>query len=161
VPLSHPLAVVTGATNAVVAEGNFSGRLLFQGPGAGDKPTASAVVADLVDIARKKTGPAFSMPSAELEKLPRAASAHRISKTYLRMLVADRVGVLAEITAAMRDAGLSIESLIQTEASDDGSALIAMVTHAGPEQAISDTINALSTSDSLLGEPMVMHILGE
>ena len=161
VPLSHPLAVVTGATNAVVAEGNFSGRLLFQGAGAGDKPTASAVVADLVDIARKETGPAFAMPSAELEKLPRAASAHRISKTYLRMVVADRVGVLAEITAAMRDAGLSIESLIQTEAGDDGSALIAMVTHAGPEQAINDTINALSTSDSLLGEPMVMHILGE
>jgi homoserine dehydrogenase len=160
VPLSHPLAHVTGATNAVVAEGNFSGRLLFQGAGAGDKPTASAVVADLVDIARKETGPAFSMPSAELEKLPRAASAHRIGKTYLRMLVADRVGVLAEITAAMRDAGLSIESLIQTEASDDGSALIAMVTHAGPEQAINDTIDALANSDSLLAEPMVMHILG-
>jgi homoserine dehydrogenase len=160
VPLSHPLAHVTGATNAVVAEGNFSGRLLFQGAGAGDKPTASAVVADLVDIARKETGPAFSMPAAELERLPRAASAHRISKTYLRMLVADRVGVLAEITAAMRDAGLSIESLIQTEASDDGSALIAMVTHAGPEQAINDTISALANSDSLLGEPMVMHILG-
>jgi homoserine dehydrogenase len=161
VPLSHPLAHVTGATNAIVAEGNFSGRLLFQGAGAGDKPTASAVVADLVDIARKEIGPAFSMPSAELEKLARAASAHRISKTYLRMLVADRVGVLAEITAAMRDAGLSIEGLIQTEASDDGSALIAMVTHAGPEQAINDTINALASSDSLLGEPMVMHILGE
>ena len=161
VPLSHPLAHVTGATNAIVAEGNFSGRLLFQGAGAGDKPTASAVVADLVNIARKEIGPAFSMPSAELEKLARAASAHRISKTYLRMLVADRVGVLAEITAAMRDAGLSIEGLIQTEASDDGSALIAMVTHAGPEQAINDTINALASSDSLLGEPMVMHILGE
>jgi homoserine dehydrogenase len=101
------------------------------------------------------------MPSAELEKLPRAASAHRIGKTYLRMVVADRVGVLAEITAAMRDAGLSIESLIQTETSDDGSALIAMVTHEGPEQAIDDTLKTLATSDSLLGEPMVMHILGE
>ncbi len=160
VPLSHPLAHVTGATNAVVAEGNFSGRLLFQGAGAGDKPTASAVVADLIDIARKEIGPAFSMPSTDLEKLPRATSAHRIGKTYLRMLVADRVGVLAEITAARRDAGLAIESLIQTEASDDGSALIAMVTHAGPEQAINDTIAALASSDSLLGEPMVMHILG-
>jgi homoserine dehydrogenase len=101
------------------------------------------------------------MPSAELEKLPRAASAHRIGKTYLRMVVADRVGVLAEVTAAMRDAGLSIESLIQTEISDDGTALIAMVTHAGPELAIDDTLKTLSTSDSLMGEPMVMHILGE
>jgi homoserine dehydrogenase len=77
------------------------------------------------------------------------------------MVVADRVGVLAEITAAMRDAGLSIESLIQKETNDDGSALIAMVTHEGPEQAINDTIKALSGSDSLIGEPMVMHILGD
>jgi homoserine dehydrogenase len=157
----HPLAHVTGATNAVVAEGNFSGRLLFQGAGAGDKPTASAVVADLVDIARGETGPAFAMPVSELEKLPRAPSAHRMGKTYLRMVVADRPGVLAEITAAMRDAGLSIESLIQQEAKDDGSALIAMVTHAGREEAITQTLSTLSGSESLLGEPVVLHILGE
>jgi homoserine dehydrogenase len=161
IPLAHPLAHVMGATNAVVAEGNFSGRLLFQGAGAGDKPTASAVVADLVDIARKDTGPAFSMPCEELENLPRAASTHRIGKCYLRMVVADRVGVLAEIAAAMRDAGLSIESLIQTEAANDGSALIAIVTHEGPEQAIDDTLRTLSTSNSLMGEPMVMHILSD
>ncbi|MEP7350756.1 MAG: homoserine dehydrogenase [Sphingorhabdus sp.] len=160
VPLDHPLAHVTGATNAVVAEGNFCGRLLFQGAGAGDKPTASAVVADIVDIARKETGPAFSMPYADLEKLPRAASAHRLGKTYLRMIVADRAGVLAEITAAMRDAGLSIESLIQREV-EDGSALIAMVTHEGPEQAITDTLKTLPASENLLGDPMVMHIIGE
>jgi homoserine dehydrogenase len=159
--LGHPLAHVTGATNAVVAEGNFSGRLLFQGAGAGAMPTASAVVADLVDIARGETGPAFAMPTAELEKLPRARSGHRIGKTYLRMVVADKPGVLAEITAAMRDAGLSIESLIQKEVSDHGSALIAMVTHAGQELAITQTLKALAGSDSLLGEPLVMHILGE
>jgi homoserine dehydrogenase len=157
----HPLAHVTGPTNAVVAEGNFSGRLLFQGAGAGDKPTASSVVADLVDIARGETGPAFAMPTADLEKLPQATSGHRTGKTYLRMVVADKPGVLAEITAAMRDAGLSIESLIQKETSDDGSALIAMVTHEGPESAITETIAALAGSDSLLGDPMVMHILGE
>jgi homoserine dehydrogenase len=160
VPLDHPLAHVMGATNAVVAEGNFSGRLLFQGAGAGDKPTASAVVADLVDIARKETGPAFAMPSAELETLPRAASAHRLNKTYLRMLVADRAGVLAEIAAAMRDAGLSIESLIQREIAD-GSALISMVTHEAPELAITDTLASLAGSNSLLGDPMVMHILAD
>ena len=123
-------------------------------------PSASAVVADLVDIARKETGPAFSVPTAELEKLPRATAAHRINKTYLRMLVTDRPGVLAEIAAAMRDAGLSIESLIQREVAD-GSALIAMVTHEAREQAVTDTLAALNGSDSLQGEPMVMHILGE
>jgi homoserine dehydrogenase len=157
----HPLAHVTGPTNAVVVEGNFSGRLLFQGAGAGDKPTASSVVADLVDIARGETGPAFAMPTDALEQLPSANSGHRIGKSYLRMVVADRPGVLAEITAAMRDAGLSIESLIQQEASEDGSALIAMVTHAGAESATAKTIAALAGSDAMLGEPMVMHILGE
>lgn len=157
----HPLAHVTGPTNAIVAEGNFSGQLLFQGAGAGDKPTASSVVADLIDIARGETGPAFAMPCAELEKLPRAKSGHRIGKAYVRMIVADKPGVLAEIAAAMRDAGVSIESLIQKETHTAGSALIAMVTHAGREQAITAAIAALSVSDSLLGEPMVMHILGE
>jgi homoserine dehydrogenase len=158
---NHPLAHVTGPTNAVVAEGNYCGRLLFQGAGAGDKPTASSVVADLIDIARGETGPAFAMPAADLEKLERATSDHRISKTYLRMRVPDRSGVLAEITAAMRDAGLSIESLIQKDTSDDGSALLAMVAHSGPESVIAATIAALSGSSSVLGEPMVMHILAE
>jgi homoserine dehydrogenase len=66
----HPLAHVDGATNAVVAEGNFVGRLLFQGPGAGDGPTASAVVADLIDIARGDIGAPFSIPVAELAEAP-------------------------------------------------------------------------------------------
>ena len=154
----HPLAHVTGATNAVVAEGNFSGRLLFQGAGAGDKPTASAVVADIVDIARGEMGPAFAMETSSLEEMPRAPSGHRVGQVYLRMIVADKPGVLAEIAAAMRDAGVSIESLIQKEV-EDGSALIAMVTHECREQAITDTLAALSGSDSLLGDPMVMHIL--
>ena len=93
-------------------------------------------------------------------EFPSFFESHGRDPEPLRMVVADRVGVLAEITAAMRDAGLSIESLIQTEAGDDGTALVAMVTHAGPEQAINDTLQALKHSDSLLGEPMVMHILG-
>ena len=155
---NHPLAHVTDATNAVVAEGNFSGRLLFQGAGAGDKPTASAVVADIVDIARGEMGPAFAMATGDLQAMQRAPSGHRRSKVYLRMMVADKPGVLAEIAAAMRDADVSIESLIQTEV-EDGSALIAMVTHECREQAITDTLETLSGSDSLLCEPMVMHLL--
>jgi len=161
VPTDHPLAHVDGATNAVVAEGNFSGRLLFQGAGAGDGPTASAVVADLIDIARGEIGPAFSMPIRELEPATRAASGHRRGKSYLRFEVADRPGVLAEITAAMRDADVSIESLIQKGRNPDGSVLVAMVTHDGPESAIAATLAALSGSPSLHGEPLVIHILGD
>ena len=158
----HPLAHVTGPTNSVVAEGNYSGRLLFQGAGAGDKPTASAVVADIIDIAREDAAPIFGMPTDKLRTSNVAQSGNRIGKSYIRLMVADRPGVLAEITAAMRDANVSIESLIQTDkAQNTDGALIAMVTHEGPESAIQSALAAFSDSDSLLTEPMVMHILGD
>ncbi|MFM2300618.1 MAG: hypothetical protein RLZZ84_354 [Pseudomonadota bacterium] len=178
VPFDHPLAHVDGATNAVVAEGNFSGRLLFQGAGAGDGPTASAVVADLIDIARAMSGPttgsgpnagarevgaAFSVPVAELETMPPAATGHRMGRAYLRFMVADRPGVLAEITAALRDAGVSIESMIQKGRGGDSGdeVMVAMVTHEGPESAVSEALRLLDGSDSLAEPPLVMQILGE
>jgi len=160
VPLSHPLAHVTGSTNAVVAEGNFVGRLLFQGAGAGDGPTASAVVADLIDIARGEFGPPYAMPAAALAQPGAADTGERIGRAYVRFTVADKVGVLAEIAAAMRDAGVSIESLMQRGASADGSVLVAIVTHEGPERAVAQALDKLRGSSSLTGEPMWMHILG-
>ena len=165
VPMDHPLAHVDGATNAVVAEGNFSGRLLFQGAGAGDGPTASAVVADLIDIARStvgggEVGNAFSMPVAELEAMPPAPTGHRLGRAYLRFMVKDRPGVLAEIAAALRDAGVSIESLIQKgRAGDAGEVMVALVTHEGPESAVSEALRLLEGSDSLSEAPLVLHIL--
>ena len=161
VPFDHPLAHVDGATNAVVAEGNFSGRLLFQGAGAGDGPTASAVVADLIDLARGEIGAPFSVPVAELEAMPRAETGHRLGRSYIRFMVADRPGVLAEITAALRDAGVSIESLIQKgRAGDAGAVMVSMVTHEGPESAVTEAIRLLDGSDSLTEPPLVMHLLG-
>jgi homoserine dehydrogenase len=165
VPMDHPLAHVDGATNAVVAEGNFSGRLLFQGAGAGDGPTASAVVADLIDIARStrdggEVANAFSMPVAELEAMPPAPTGHRLGRAYLRFMVKDRPGVLAEIAAALRDAGVSIESLIQKgRAGDAGEVMVALVTHEGPESAVSEALRLLDGSDSLSEAPLVLHIL--
>jgi homoserine dehydrogenase len=161
VPFDHPLAHVDGATNAVVAEGNFSGRLLFQGAGAGDGPTASAVVADLIDIARGEIGAPFSVPVAELEAMAPADSGHRRGRAYVRFLVADRPGVLAEITAAMRDAGVSIESLIQKGKGDaEGEVMVSMVTHEGPESAVTEALRLLEGAPSLARPPLVMHILG-
>ena len=159
VPLSHPLAHVTGATNAVVAEGNFVGRLLFQGAGAGDGPTASAVVADLIDIARGEYGPPYAMPAAALTPMPAADTGDRMGRAYVRFTVADKVGVLAEIAAAMRDAGVSIESLMQRGRVTDDSVLVAIVTHEGPERAVASALAALRGSPSLTGEPLWMHIL--
>jgi homoserine dehydrogenase len=162
VPVDHPLAHVDGATNAVVVEGNFSGRLLFQGAGAGEGPTASAVVADLIDIARDEFGAPFSVPVAEMEAMPAADAGHRNGKAYIRFVVADRPGVLAEIAAAMRDAGVSIESLIQRgEEESAGNVLVSLVTHECPQASVTGALRLLEGSASLSAPPLVMHILGE
>ncbi len=165
VPFDHPLAHVDGATNAVVAEGNFVGRLLFQGAGAGDGPTASAVVADLIDIARGdlggEAGAPFSIQVSAMETMDPAPSGHRLGRAYIRFMVADRPGVLAEITAAMRDAGVSIESLIQKgRAEEGGNVMVAMVTHEGREARVSEALRLLEGSPALAEPPLVMQILG-
>jgi homoserine dehydrogenase len=167
VPFDNLLAHVDGPTNAVVVEGNFSGRLLFQGAGAGDGPTASAVVADIVDIARGmdvgfEADRAFSIPVAGLEAMAPADSGLRVSRAYVRFMVTDKPGVLAGITAAMRDAGVSIESFIQRGRADaGGEVMVAMVTHEGPESAVTEALRLLEGSPYLTQPPLVMHILGD
>jgi homoserine dehydrogenase len=158
VPLAHPLAHVDGSLNAVVAEGDFVGRLFFSGRGAGEGPTASAVVADLIDVARGEVGPAFAMPTARLAALAPADTAAHVGRFYLRLMVADRPGVLAELTAALRDAGVSIESLIQRGPSG-GEVHVVMVTHAVRQSAIAAALDRMATSNSVTAPPMMMHIL--
>ena len=159
VPADHPLAYVPGALNAVVAEGNFVGRLFFEGAGAGAGPTASAIVADIIDIARDEYGPAFAMPVDALDAAPAADAGARIGKHYVRLIVEDRIGVLAEIATAMRDAGVSIESFIQRGDGADGDVVIALVTHEGPASAIHAALAALAASNHVVGTPMHMPIL--
>ncbi|MFC0103908.1 homoserine dehydrogenase [Sphingopyxis terrae] len=159
VPADHPLAYVPGALNAVVAEGNFVGRLFFEGAGAGAGPTASAIVADIIDIARDEYGPAFAMPVDALDAAPAADARARVGKHYVRLIVEDRIGVLAEIATAMRDAGVSIESFIQRGDDAEGGVLIALVTHEGPGRAVAAALAALAASDHVIGTPMHMPIL--
>lgn len=159
VPRDHPLAAVTGPLNAVVAEGDFVGRLTFTGRGAGAGPTASAAVADLIAIARGEAGPAFSMPAADLAVLPPAPAAARSGRFYLRLSVLDRPGVLADLTAALRDAGVSIESLVQPAPGADARALVVMVTHECAEPAVRAAVAAMAALESVVGTPLLMPIL--
>ncbi len=159
VPLDHPLAAVEGPLNAVVAEGNFVGRLLFTGRGAGEGPTASAVAADLIDIARGESGPAFAMPAADLGGLAPAGPEARHGRAYIRLTVQDRPGVLADITAALRDAGVSIESLIQPASAADGTALVVMLTHESGELAVHHALSAMAALPAATGAPLFMPIL--
>ena len=161
VPLGHPLAAVEGPLNAVVAEGNFVGRLLFMGRGAGEGPTASAVAADLIDIARGEAGPAFAMPAMALRGFANAGPEARTGRAYIRLTVQDRPGVLADITAALRDAGVSIESLIQPASAPDGTALVVMLTHESREQAVRHALDAMAGLASSTAAPLFMPILPE
>ena len=160
VPADHPLAYVPGALNAVVAEGNFVGRLFFEGAGAGAGPTASAIVADIIDIARDEYGPAFAMPVDALDAAARADPGARQGKHYIRLIVEDRVGVLAEIAAAMRDAGVSIESFIQRGSEDGGDGVVmVLVTHRCAAHKVQAALAALAGTPHVVGTPMHMPIL--
>jgi homoserine dehydrogenase len=163
VPLDHPLAAVKGAANAVVAEGDFVGRLLFEGRGAGEGPTASAVVADLIDIARAPpggvAGPVFAMPCAAMTTGTPADAGKRRERAYVRFSVEDRAGVLAEITAAMRDAGVSIESVIQRGAGPDGGVLLVMTTHEVPAASVAAALDRLAGSMTVKAAPLWLPIL--
>ena len=162
VPLGHPLAHVTGPTNAVVVEGDFAGRLLFQGAGAGAEPTASAVAADLVDLARGMTGPAFAVPTDRLMEARRADHGANEARFYLRFSVYDRPGVLAELTAAMRDAGVSIETMMQRgQSAEGGEVLVMMVSHHGRESCVRDALEALGGSDVLTDAPLALQLLAD
>ena len=118
------------------------------------------MVADIIDIARGEKGAAFSMPAGELEAMEPAETGHRRSRSYIRFTVPDRPGVLADITAAMRDAGVSIASMIQKGlAGQEGEVILAIVTHEGPESAVCEAMRVLEGSQSLTAAPLVMQII--
>ena len=128
---------------------------------AGAGAAAATASHSTLDIARGDVGAPFSVPAAALAIRAPADAGHRTSRTYLRFSVTDRPGVLAEITAAMRDAGVSIESLIQHGRQEEGGeVLVAMVAHEGPEARVAEALRLLEGSPSLTEPPLVMRLLG-
>ncbi|MFZ5610061.1 MAG: homoserine dehydrogenase [Pseudomonadota bacterium] len=155
---AHPLAQVVGAFNAVVVEGDFVGRTVFEGAGAGAGPTASAVVADLIDIARGDIGPAFSVPASALDDLKAADLACHRGRYYLRLTVEDKPGVVADIAAILRDEGVSMESLIQRGSHANGGVFLVLTTHETTEAAIGRTVAKLARLASVMAPPVMLRI---
>ncbi|HTO42208.1 MAG TPA: ACT domain-containing protein, partial [Rhizomicrobium sp.] len=148
-----PLAEVEGAFNAVVADVGAAGPFFFEGRGAGREPTASAVIADLVDVARGTAGPAFGFPAAALKEVkPPAPDAHR-SAFYLRFTVLDQPGVLADIAQQLANSQVSIESMIQRGRAPGEPVSIVMITHEAPEPHVSQALASIAASDRVLGTP--------
>jgi homoserine dehydrogenase len=129
IPAKRLLANVEGAMNAVVVNGDAVGTTLYYGKGAGAEPTASAVVADLVDIARLHAAdpqhhvPYLAFQPDALSNLPVLPMSEVVTSYYLRLRVADRAGVLAQVTRILADADISIDALLQREADEVGGAV--------------------------------------
>ena len=154
-----PIANVEGVDNAVVATGDFVGTTVFEGQGAGAGPTASAVVADLVDIVRGAHLPTFAVAASALEKLPsRPMQAHRGSY-YLRLMCRDMPGVIAEVTAALRDEDISVESMVQRGRGPHGEPVpVVITTHETREDAMQRALSAIHDFDAVLERPRVIRI---
>ncbi len=151
-----PLANVDGAANGVVVDAGAAGSFFFSGRGAGEAPTASAVVSDIVEIARGSFGPVFGRPAANLKALTPADSGAALSAYYLRFEVLDVPGVLAEIAGRLSEANVSIESMIQRGRAPGESVAIVMITHESPQNAVERALKAIAASDKVRARPCMI-----
>ena len=155
VPDTSPLARVDGVFNAVVTEGDFVGRMMLEGRGAGAGPTASAVVADLVDLARGRSTPMWGGALSDAPSVP--ISAH-VGTYYLRLMVVDRPGVIADVAAALRDHGVSLESMLQRGRAPGEAVPVVLVTHETRESAMRAALDRIAALDAVLEAPSLIRI---
>jgi homoserine dehydrogenase len=158
VPRGTPIAAVEGVYNAVVAEGDFVGRVMLQGRGAGAFPTASAVAADLVDIAAGRHPAPFGIPTAALRDIPSIAIERHESAYYIRLMVVDQPGVIADVAAALRDERVSMESMIQRGRAPGEAVPVVMTTHVTVEAAMRRALDRIEALDSVLEPPRMIRI---
>ena len=158
VPASAPIARVDGVYNAVVAEGDFVGRVMLQGRGAGAGPTASAVVADLIDLARGRATPVWGAALSALSDAPSLPIEAHVGAYYLRLMVVDRPGVIADVTAALRDAGVSLESMLQRGRAPGEAVPVVLVTHEVRESAMRAALERIAKLDAVLEKPAMIRI---
>jgi homoserine dehydrogenase len=158
VPLSKPIATVDGVFNAVQLDGDFSGPIFLRGRGAGEGPTASAVVADLIDVARGSKIPVWGQAAASLAPAVLVPLADLSSAYFLRLSVVDQPGVLADVTAILRDHGISLESMLQTGRKPGEAVPIVLVTHETTERAVSAALIQIAALPAVLEAPALIRI---
>jgi homoserine dehydrogenase len=151
-----PIGALQGVTNAVVAEGDFVGQCIFTGPGAGEGPTASAILADVLDAARGVVSPAFGRPAASLAKAPRLQHGEEHSPYYLRFMLADTPGALASIASALGGAEVSIHRMRQYGQGDPVPVVIE--THDAQRDAIDAAVDAIAALPVSMAAPVAIRI---
>jgi len=150
------LANVAGAANGVLVDAGEAGSFFFSGRGAGEAPTASAVVADIVEAASGGSSPAFGRPAASLTRLDPADGKQAVSAWYLRFEVLDEPGVLALIARHLAEAGVSIESMIQRVRAPGAPVAIVMITHETSQASVERALKAIGASDKVRARPCMI-----
>ncbi len=153
-----PIAGVMDGFNALVVDGDYIDRTFYQGRGAGEGPTASAVVADLIDIARGHNGPAFFKPASKLVAANPISINQRKGAYYVRLQVKDEAGVIADITSGLKQANVSVETMLQKGSEQDGTAYVVLITHETSETAMKDALNRINEFSSVIETPMSIRI---
>lgn len=180
IPLSHPLASVREAYNAVFVEAEAAGQLMFYGPGAGGAPTASAVLGDLVAVCRNKIGETTGPGESAYTRLPVSPMGEVVTRYHISLDVADKPGVLAQVATVFAEQGVSIDTVRQQSrhsssgdevaieqggggrrVGGDGEASLVVVTHRAPDAALSGTVEALRKLDTVRGVASIMRVEGE
>ncbi|MFC9326523.1 homoserine dehydrogenase [Kitasatospora sp. NPDC057015] len=159
IPLSHPLASVREAYNAVFVEAEAAGRLMFYGPGAGGAPTASAVLGDLVAVCRNKVAGSTGPGDSVYTQLPAKPMDEVVTRYHVSLDVDDRAGVLAQVASTFAEHGVSIDTVRQQ--GRDGDASLVVVTHRATDAALSATVDKLRALDSVRGVASIMRVEGE
>ncbi len=160
-PKNHILASVNGSFNAVLLHGDEVGDVLFYGRGAGPAPTASAVMADLTDLALRKERAASEVAMRAVERPLRIKNISSIlSRYYLRFHVVDRPGVLSKITQLLGKHRISISDVIQRERSAGGVVPLILITHDAHEKDVCEAIRTINRLDSVRGKSQVLRIEG-
>ena len=158
VPLAAPIAHIEGVFNAVVVEGDFVGTTMFQGRGAGQGPTASAVVADLVDVARGREMPAFVVPAHRLADKKVSPMDRHQGAYYIRLMVQDRPGVISAVSGALAKERISLESMLQRGRSQSGEVPVVLTTHETEEAAMRRALARIAKLGAVAAEPCVIRI---
>lgn len=158
VPRKSTMGAVDGVYNAVYIEGDFVDTGLLVGRGAGEGPTASAVVADIIDLARGVKQPVFGVPYSELVDANWGRRGKVESQFYLHLRVMDKPGVLADVSAILRDCDVSIEAMLQRGRDPNNPVSIVMTTHEVQQKHIEEALEGFANLECVLEKPSMMRI---
>jgi len=158
VPVASPLGSVEGVFNAVFVEGDFVGNAMLEGRGAGQGPTASAVVADLIDLARGYHLAPFGLPSDHLKAANWAKDDDISSSQYIHLIVRDQPGVIADVSAILRDFEISIETMIQRGRDPGQPVSVVITTHDCSKAAIRKASAKIAALKSVTAAPTILRI---